>query len=114
MKTLLTKSVLGIMLITLSISATAFNSTSKNEIASITKEVKELLTDPSFEIDENQYARITIRFNENNEIVVLAVDSENDELDYFIKERLNYKKLTHTIINKRQNYIVPLKMDLKH
>ena len=56
---------------------------------------------------------VTVKFtvNDNNEIVVLSVNSYSNvkQIASFIKDRLNYKKLS-TKVQSKAIYILPVKM----
>lgn len=59
------------------------------------KEITKLLnTYPSFEsLNEDVLVRVRIALNENREIVVMSTNTTNGDINYFIKNTLNYKKL---------------------
>ena len=71
------------------------------------KEIAELLKSPSFEITKNESASISLIVNDNNELVVLSVKTENQQVEKFVKSRLNYHKL-ETNLEKGREYKVPL------
>lgn len=57
-------------------------------------------------------AEVSFLVNGKNEIVVLDVESKNEDLIAFIKRKLNYKKIEVTSkINKKEVYTLPLKVD---
>lgn len=60
------------------------------------KELAELLnTYSNFEsLREEVVVKVKIAINENHEIVVMSTDAANSELSYYIKNSLNYQKLT--------------------
>ncbi|WP_418263250.1 hypothetical protein [Flavobacterium faecale] len=45
------------------------------------------------ELENETVVKVKIRINANNEIVVLQTDSFNEELNNYINESLNFKKL---------------------
>ncbi len=57
------------------------------------KQIGELLENPSFEMTSEEKAFVTFIINEDHEIVVLTVDTDNESVDKFVKSRLNYNKL---------------------
>ncbi|NAS11255.1 hypothetical protein [Poritiphilus flavus] len=75
-------------------------------------QVWKLLKDNRIEVaeDEDLQAEILITINEDNEIVVIKVDSEDQKLDRFVKARLNYKKVDFTPLEKGKRYIIPLRI----
>ena len=74
-----------------------------------TEEIAKLLKDPGFVIESETTAYVTFVVNKESEIVVLSVDSENESMKKFIKQRLNYKKLESSN-TKGKEYIVPVRM----
>ncbi len=82
--------------------------TKKN--SELSAEIGLLLKNPSFKIKEDIKARITFTLNKNNEIVVLSVDSEDLKIESFIKNRLNYQKVTALTNNAIKEYKVPVRI----
>jgi len=82
----------------------------KDTSNAISQEIGKLLKNPNFSVEEDQLATVKIFFNENNEIVVLSVDSKGVELESYIKNRLNYKELANNVNNKNRYYIVPVRI----
>lgn len=74
----------------------------------ITQEIGKLLKNPTFEVEKDVLANVTLTVNKNNEIVVLSVDSDNEHVVNYIKSRLNYNKLS-TNVN-AQTYKVPVRI----
>lgn len=58
-------------------------------------------------------AEISFIVNNKNEIVVLTIDSKITELNAYIKNKLNYKKVNTTGIKKGEIYKMPLKIKTK-
>ncbi|MEL1242053.1 hypothetical protein [Flavobacterium flavipallidum] len=60
------------------------------------KEITKLLnTYPNLEnLSGDVLVKVRIALNENREIVVMSTDTANSDLNYFIKNTLNYKKLS--------------------
>jgi len=106
MKNLKTLALLFAM--TFSTAIFASSAPSIEEPSNLNKEITSLLKSPNFEISEEMQAMVTITFNKHNEIVVLSVDSENDEVVNFIKHRLNYHKVTSTL--DADKVIVPVRL----
>ena len=82
--------------------------TAESEV--ITQEVGKLLQNPTFLVDHDMYANVTITINKNNELVVLTVDSEEGIVEGFIKTRLNYQTLPETFKSGDRTFIVPVKI----
>lgn len=58
----------------------------------------------------NTKARITFIVNKKSELVVLTVHSKNDDVDAFIKGRLNYKKVKTSVQKIMKVYEVSIKI----
>ena len=85
------------------------NTTPNSEPATtISGEIEKLLENPSFDVDQDLTATVKLVINDNNEMVVLSVNSENSELDGFIKSRLNYTKLSSQLSSGKKTYLVPV------
>ena len=67
------------------------------------------MQNPNFQLNEDVDALVKIFINEDNEIVVLSVDTDNSAVETFIKRRLNYKKLS-TSVGYSKSFKVPVKM----
>lgn len=76
----------------------------------ITSEVSKLLQNPTFLVDHDIYANVTLTINKHNEIVVLSVDSEDTKLEGYIKGRLNYQSLPKKVENGERYFVVPVKI----
>ena len=92
---------------------TANNEPTSKDPKSLTEEIQSLLMNPNFILETDEFARVTLIFNRNSEIVVMSVDSENDDVEYYIKNRLNYKKLEIGIDKINKTYVVPVKIEKK-
>ncbi|MBA0883226.1 hypothetical protein [Flavobacterium undicola] len=44
-------------------------------------------------LDQDVVVKVRIAINENHEIVVMSTDTTNEDLNYYIKNTLNYQKL---------------------
>lgn len=79
----------------------------------ITEEIGKLLKDPSFLVDKDIVANVTLTLNKNNEIVVLSVDSNELYVENFIKTRLNYKEMPSTFSSGEKTFKVPVRVTVK-
>jgi hypothetical protein len=61
------------------------------------QEIAQLLKGPLFELDVDTTASVLLIINSENELVVLSVDTEDAQVERFIKNRLNYKKLKNSL-----------------
>ena len=77
----------------------------------ITQEVGKLLKNPTFLVDHEITADVTLTINKNNEMVVLTVDSEDESVVKYIKARLNYNALPDTMASKTKTFIVPVRLE---
>lgn len=91
--------VLVVAITTSSVLSASTNPIEKNEPTSITETVGKLLKNPDFQLNEDVSALVNILINENDEIVVLSVETSNKTVDRYIKNRLNYKKLSKEMGN---------------
>jgi len=82
----------------------------KTESAVITEKIGKLLENPNFLVDKEIVANVKLTLNKNNEMVVLSVDSDDEQIANFIKSRLNYKKLNTTIESLEHTFIVPVRV----
>ena len=107
MKTI--KTLLLMVAITFSTVLFAGTTPKTEDSSSLTKEISELLKNAMFEGEQDVEAIVTITFNKYNEIVVLSVETENAEFKNFIKNRLNYNKVSASLVNESEHYIVPVR-----
>ncbi len=82
----------------------------KAESVAITEEIGKLLKDPSFSVDYEIIANVTVTLNKNNEFVVLSVETDANFLESYIKSRLNYQELPVTLNDSEKTYIVPVRI----
>ena len=61
--------------------------------------------------DENEFAaEVLFTVNSNRELIVLSVDSANDNAEEYLRDRLNYKKVDHMPTKYGEIYLLPVKM----
>jgi len=82
----------------------------KNETAAITNQIATLLKNPRFTLEKEVVANVKITLNKNNEMVVLSVDSQEDFISDFIKDRINYSELTSPVNSVEKTFIVPVRV----
>ena len=80
------------------------------ESAAITAKIGKLLKDPGFLVDGELTANVRMVLNKHNELVVLSVESDNQNLEGFIKNRLNYEKLSESYESIDGEFIVPVRI----
>ena len=99
--------------ITFSSVMTANNEPTSKDPRSLTEEIQNLLKNPKFVLESDEFASVTLTFNRNSEIVVMSVDSESETVEYYIKNRLNYKKLDIGVDKINKTFIIPVKIQKK-
>ncbi|MBN4047258.1 hypothetical protein JYU05_01810 [bacterium AH-315-P13] len=82
----------------------------RTESVAITEEIGKLLQNPSFLVENDITALVKITLNDNNEFVVLSVDTKESYVENFIKSRLNYHELPGTLKNGTKTFIVPVRI----
>ncbi len=61
--------------------------------------------------DESEYsAEVVFTVNSEGEIIVLSVNSENEEAEEYLRDKMNYKKVDHTPSKYGEVYLLPVKM----
>ncbi|KZS40274.1 hypothetical protein AWE51_04785 [Aquimarina aggregata] len=76
----------------------------------LTQEIKGLLKKPNFKITNELIADVILTINDENEIVVLSVDSESEVLENYIKGRLNYKKVHTSFSSDKVTFKLPVRL----
>lgn len=59
-----------------------------------TVELRALLTDSDFIVENDTSAFVTFILNNDHEIVVLTVETDDTTVEHFVRARLNYHKLS--------------------
>ena len=81
----------------------------KEKKLTISQEIGDLLADADMELDYDVNANVTFMINEEGEVVVLTVDTNDSSIKRFIKSRLNYKILQNKLLA-GEEYKVPIIM----
>ena len=68
--------------------------------------------DYAFDIQEDVLAVVKFTLNEHKEIVVLSVDTEDANLETFVKSRLNYEKADLEDCKEGRMYTVPVRINV--
>jgi hypothetical protein len=108
MKTI--KTLLLVVAIAFSSALYANDKPTKDTSNAISQEIGQLLQNPGFVVEDDILVNVKVFFNDDNEIVVLTVNSESEGIDSYIKSRLNYKELSNKVNNKNRYYIVPVRI----
>jgi len=73
-------------------------------------EIAVLLESPELQVDGNEIkANIEFILNGKGEIVILTVDSDKKAVEYYVKSRLNYKKV-NSDVNENKVFKLSLKV----
>jgi hypothetical protein len=103
-----------LLIVALSFSSVLMASTNaedkRTESDVIRVEIGKLLKNPSFAISDELVARVVFTLNNNKEIVVLSVDTDNYLVESYIKSRLNYKKINSTLLVSQEFYNIPVRL----
>ncbi|RNC89511.1 MAG: hypothetical protein ED555_08520 [Allomuricauda sp.] len=77
----------------------------------LSTQIQKMLNRNSFgEAYEGAHAQVRFTFNKEGEIVVLSVDTENSNLEGFVKGKLNYKKVQAENITEGKMYTVSVRI----
>jgi len=86
----------------------AANVPSDNEKNPTTEQqIGSLLANPNLDISADESAYVTFMVNKKHEIVVLSVETSSEQVETFVKKRLNYQKISEELISGR-TYAVPV------
>ena len=112
-KTIIT--VIAISLSTMfSVAATESNPNKAKETKTLRTEISSFIgKNIPFELKKTATAKVSFIINNDNEVVVINVDSKVSELNAFLKRKLNYKKVTTKGIKKGEIYKMPLTINVK-
>ncbi len=79
----------------------------KKQIQLASEEIAEMLKSPSFEVTEKLSAQVSLFVNDEDQLVVLSVHTDNQTLENYVKARLNYQKLNNGL-EKGKAYQLPV------
>lgn len=77
----------------------------KNEEAAL--EIAQLLENPNFEYEDATAANVTLMVNNQGELEIISVSSENNKVESYVKSRLNHQKLDSSL-EKGKRYTLPV------
>lgn len=73
--------------------------------------IQELLKKNSFKVDADDLtAQVRFTINKEGELVVLSVDTDDANLEGFVKSRLNYQKVEVNQVKEGKIYVVPVRV----
>ena len=77
----------------------------------LSTQISELLNDNSIIVQgEELTATVLFTVNEEKEIVVLSVKTDSGKLEEFVKERLNYQKVSLEDYREGRTYTLPVRV----
>ncbi|GHC62960.1 hypothetical protein GCM10008083_30290 [Ulvibacter litoralis] len=79
----------------------------EKEKKTVSQEITYLLRSPKIDLKEDSKANVTFTINDNHEVVVLLVETDNVLIESFIKSRLNYYKLQNKLVPGKE-YMLPV------
>ena len=105
---------LFIAVVILAISFTASANTNPERVKlkddiTLTTKISKLLKNKVIEIKEETVVKVYFTINKEDEIVVLSVDSVLENLETYIKNRLNYTKVGLSKHENNQTYLVKVR-----
>ncbi len=106
------KTLLLVLAITFGSLVSANTLSIEKDPTSLKDKITKLLKNPNFNLEEEVNATVTLMFNKNGELVVLAVDSDNEAAESYIKDRLNYKKLDVNVESLNKTFVMPVKIEV--
>jgi hypothetical protein len=76
-------------------------------LSKTTKELSQLLNKSYTEdvLEKEELVKVTFTVNELRQLVVLQVNSSNPEIQYYVKQALNYKKLSSNELIIGKDYV---------
>ena len=80
--------------------------------AQLQSELIELLgSEVPFQLEEGELtAEVLFTVNQNGEVIILEIISENAAAEKHIKRRINYKKVSHRAEKKGEIYMMPVRI----
>jgi hypothetical protein len=80
----------------------------ENPAKKIATQIHKMLKDNSFDVSDDLTADVRFTINNEGEIVVLSVATSNQNLEGFVKGRLNYKKVENA--QEGKIYTIPVRI----
>ena len=106
-----------LLAVTLTFSSVLMASTNPKNVtvkpSTITLKIEKFLENPTFDVDHEMTANVTLTLNKNNELVVLSVDSADEKMESYIKNRLNYRKVSGSYETLTGEFIVPVRFKVQ-
>lgn len=67
-------------------------------------------TEAPFAIPENSQAEVVFTVNDENEMIIIEVKSENEAFENYVKRKLDHKKLHSDKLKARTLYTLPVQL----
>ena len=78
---------------------------------SLSVQISQMLSKNTFtQNDVEQTAQVRFTLNNEHQIVVLSVETENTYLEAFVKDKLNYQKVDLEVYREGKIYTVPVRI----
>lgn len=78
---------------------------------SLSSQISSMLSDNNFsEFEDDLTAQVRFTLNEEGEIVVLSVSTDFDQMERFVKNRLNYQKVDLNNVEEGKVYTIPVRV----
>ena len=102
--------VLAFALFTLNVSATTLNPIKPTD--QLRAEIVDILGYGFVgDFEQDQYgAEVIFTVNSDQELIVLSVDSPNEDAERYFQKKLNYKKVSHQPNKPGEIYLLPIKL----
>lgn len=91
-------------------SVSANDNTPSNTKAQLASQIQKMLKKNSFDVADDLTANVRFIINDEGEIVVISVETANEQLEGFVKRRLNYKKVKTDSAVTGKTYTVPVRI----
>ena len=76
---------------------------------SLSYQIKDLIGHDAIQvINQDLKGKILFTLNKDREIVVLSIEADTKQMEYFLKSRLNYKKVDVSNWKEGKKYVVPI------
>lgn len=86
----------------------ANNEIETNPAKKLKAQITALLAD--HDLKESGIAQVRFTLNKDKEIVVLSIDTNDDSIAYYVKNRLNYKKVDIKEVKEGKLYTIPVRL----
>ena len=91
--------------------STLLDPTPKEAKVFLRAEISKLLGQHSYDLEENSLeGEVSVLLNNDNQLVVVGVKTENGNLEDYVKSKLNYKKVSIKGIKKGVVFRLPVKL----